>query len=226
MRHFLIGNGHSILDTPLDLLKGEVTWGINRPPIKTTYYVCLDVSDKDHDWQRAVDMDCKKVFLWDGFKGQFFGNNIEWLTRCIKSMHHYYAADNTDKRAESWHLPDICTAFGSMYPAMQLAVMNGATEIYLVGCDLFTGKNDHYDGNYPEFADWKERNLIENHLHTVSRRSCPVPVYNATVGGNLEVYPRVDIHKILKVDQLEVDQIDPYVLQVARQSSPISINKE
>jgi len=34
-------------------------------------------------------------------------------------------------------------------------------------------------------------------VHTVAKRSSPVPIYNATIGGNLEVYPRVNMLDVL-----------------------------
>lgn len=200
MRHFIIGNGFSLKNTPLEELKNEITWGMNAIylfPFKPSFYYCIDVNEKDEHWQDAVraNMHCKKVFLRDGWQDQFSGDNIEWIKICER--HHWYAADNYRKRAESWHLPDVCTAFGSMNTVMQLAVLHGATEIYLVGCDLFTG-NDHFDRRYPAFADWQTRNRIETHIHTIARRSSPVPIYNATVGGQLEIHPRVDIFEVLK----------------------------
>ena len=202
MRHWILGNGSSLNKTPLDLLNNEITWGINRPPVPTTFYFCQDVNEKDATWKEAIksNLNCKRVYLWDGFKEYFKNENITWVPHCDKKKerHHSYPADHVDKRATSWHLPEVCTAFGSMYPVLQLAVLNGATEIYLVGCDLFTGKNDHYDSNYPAFADWRVRNEIEAYLHTVSAMSSPVPIFNATIGGSLEVYPRVDIFEILE----------------------------
>ncbi len=204
MRHFILGNGPSLNDTPLDLLKGEVVWGMNRPPIKPTYYYCMDVNERDRHWQDAVkrNLDCKKVFLRNGWQGMFRGENITWLDICER--HHWYAADNYRKRAESWHLPELCTAFGSMYVVMQLAVMNGATEIYLLGCDLFTGQGDHYRDDYPELVDQVARNQIERHIHMVARRSSPVPIYNATIGGALDIHPRVDIFEVLNHEKEKV----------------------
>lgn len=85
---------------------------------------------------------------------------------------------------------------------MQLAVKMGYDEIYLVGFDLFTSKHDHFSESYPEINYlWEERNKIELHIHNVARRSSPVPIFNATVGGNLEIHPRVDIYEVLKGKQ-------------------------
>jgi hypothetical protein len=202
MRHWILGTGPSIKQTPIHLLKNEITWGINRPPMKPTNYFCIDVNEQDVEWKKPIkaNLDCDKVYLSRDFKNDFCGWNIEWVERCNrpKERHHSYPADHIDKRATSWHLPRLCTAFGSMYPVLQLAVLNGATEIYLVGCDLFTGQNDHYDSNYPHYADWRVRNETEKYLHQVSAMSSPVPIYNATIGGKLEIYPRVEFERILK----------------------------
>lgn len=98
--------------------------------------------------------------------------DIESLPKC---KHHYYASDNYMKRADSWHFPEICTS-NAIGVLLQLAVQDGATEIYLVGD-------------------------IEEHAYRVAKRSCPIPIYNATIGGSLEVHKRVDFYEILKKDQ-------------------------
>lgn len=199
MRHWIIGNGPSLKQTPLHLLRKETTWGMNAIhllPFSPTYYFCMDVNEEQADWRDMIRANLKShTFLWEGWKDVFQGS-ITWLARCKR--HHFYAADNGAKRAEAWHLPELCTAFGSMYVVLQLAILAGATEIYLVGCDLFNGINDHFDGNYPAFVDQLGRNQIETHIHTVAKRSSPVPIYNATIGGSLEIYPRVDLLEVLK----------------------------
>ena len=203
-RIFLVGNGKSLLDTPLNLLKNEDTFALNAIDLiydktdwRPTYYFCMDVNPNDRRRWEAIksNLNCKKVFLWDGFKERFSGENIEWLARCKK--HHPFPVYSKNALQE-WHLPTICTAHGSMNPMMQLAVTMGYTEIYLVGVDLWTSKKCHFDERYPAFWVWQERNKIENHIHEVARRSSPVPIYNATIGGNLEVHPRVDLRTILK----------------------------
>ena len=200
MRHWIIGNGPSLRDTPLDLLKDEVTWGMNAIHLagfKPNNYICVDVNAKDPEWQNTIirHLDCDKVFLSNDFSNLFSGD-ITWINKCPK--HHYYAADNHMKRAEHWHLPDLCTAFGTMNVALQLATLNGADEIALVGCDLFTGSDDHVTEKYPNYVSYRTRNMIENQIHKVARRSCPVRIVNATIGGNLEVHHRVNFYEYLK----------------------------
>lgn len=203
-RIFLIGNGPSLKHTPLDLLKNEDTMALNAISLmydKTSwrpkFYFCMDVNPNDRRrWKSIEDnLGCKKVFLYDLWKDRF-GNreNIEYIPRCKK--HHPFPV--TSKNAlQRWHLPSICTAHGSMSPMMQLAATMGYEEIYLLGVDLFTSKHDHFDEHYPAHYVWQERNKIEQHIHEVAKRSCPVPIYNATIGGHLETHPRVELRKVL-----------------------------
>ena len=168
----------------------------NKTDWRPTYYFCMDVNPNDRKCWNAIEanLDCKKLFLYDLWKDKFSGDNIEWLPRCKK--HHPFPVHSRNA-VQEWHLPTICTAHGSMSPMMQLAVTMGYEEIYLVGIDLFSRKKEHFDENYPFYAVWEERNKIENHIHEVAKKSCPVPIYNATIGGRLEVHPRVDIRKVL-----------------------------
>lgn len=193
-----------MLNTPLDLLKNESTMAMNAISLiynktewRPKYYFCMDVNPNDKRRWKSIDdnLSCEKVFLWDQWKDRYSGENITLLPRCKK--HHPFPVHSKNALQE-WHLPTICTAHGSMSPMMQLAVAMRYDEIYLVGADLFSAKHDHFDERYPAYCVWEERNKIERHIHEVAKKSCPVPIYNATVGGSLEIYPRVDIHEILK----------------------------
>lgn len=100
---------------------------------------------------------------------------------------------------------------------MQLAVYLGFSPIYLIGCDtaysvpktvqagdkeyeLISTQNDdpnHFANNYfgagSKWHDPKPERMIEHYRY--SRDACDrlgVQVFNATVGGNLEVFPRVN----------------------------------
>ena len=218
-RHWVIGNGSSLNETPLELLKDEVSWGMNRidkiyhrTSWRPTYYLMVDFNQQNpknywHDCVRAH-WDTPK-WLWEGFRDghPYFEidtmpdvPNTTWIPRCQK--HHYYMAGNV-KAAQSWHLPEICTAFSGIGAVIQLAVQNGADEIYLLGCDLYEG-GDNYGKNFfaNDYAeDHRDRSDVDNtnmiQVHKVARRSSPVPIYNATIGGKLEVYPRVDMRKVL-----------------------------
>lgn len=216
-RVWVIANGSSLNNTPLHLLNNEITYAMNRIHLhydktdwRPTYYLMVDYNQQNprnywHDCIRAH-WDTPK-WLWEGFRNGDKGfsdlepigevPNTTWIPRCKK--HHYYMADNHMKRAESWHTPEICTAFSGIGAVLQLAWMNGATEIYIVGADLYG--SDYYFF-VPDYAnDPRDRSKLDNEnmtqVHRVAKRSCPIPIYNATIGGALEVYERKDIYEVL-----------------------------
>jgi hypothetical protein len=219
VRHWVIGNGLSLRHTPLELLKNEVTWAMNRIHLhyenttwRPTYFFMCDWNQQNpHNyWRECIDAhaDTPK-YLWDGFRDghKYFpalepiGDvpNTTWISRCER--HHYYMGDNYRKRAESWHLPEICTAFSGIGAVMQLAVLNGATEICLLGCDLYVAD---YSQNFvvPNYAqDPRDRSEIDNanmtQVHKVAKRSSPVPIFNCTFGGMLDVHPRKDFYEVV-----------------------------
>lgn len=219
-RHWVVGTGKSLLETPLDLLKSETSWGMNRIHLfynqtewRPDFYLMVDFNQqnpKDY-WKDCIraHWDTPK-YLWDGFRngdkgypdlGDGIGDvpNTTWIPRCKK--HHYYMADNVDKRAQGWHLPDICTAFSGIGAVIQLA-SRMASEIYLLGCDLYVSdyRENFFTEEYTE--DFRPRDIHDNanmiYLHRLAKRESPIPIVNCTVGGNLEVYPRADMRDILK----------------------------
>lgn len=219
-RHFILGSGPSLKDVDFSLLDGEVTWAMNRIHLlydrtdwRPTFYFCCDFNQQNPPgyW-----VDCIRAhydtpkYLWEGFRdgdrmypdlqgGVGEVPNTTWIPRCRK--HHYYMGDNYAKRAESWHLPDICTAFSGLGAMMQLAVLNGATELVLLGCDLYGPdySKNHFVERYSD--DERDRSELDNtnmiHMHRVAARSCPVPIYNASPFSRLDVHPKVNLEEML-----------------------------
>ena len=203
-----MGNGASLRHTPLHLLIGEDCMAVNGISAifpdtewRPTHYVKVDDSAFDSlTWQEQVEpMLYARCLLWSKFDVGSLPN-VTYVERCKR--HHAYMADNYQKRVQSWHLPELCTAINSLSLMAQWAVLLGYDEIYLLGCDLnFTdGHDDHFVEDYYPTVDsgYQERsNTNALYAHELIKRCCPVPVYNATLGGELEVYPRVDLRKVL-----------------------------
>jgi hypothetical protein len=94
---------------------------------------------------------------------------------------------------------------------IQLAAWMGFEPLYLLGCDLGykahkLGEPDpnHWDGRYHERttelkAKHNNERMQQTHLemNEIAYRK-GFKIYNATVGGELEAYERVDIHDLLK----------------------------
>lgn len=219
-RIYLIGNGTSLKQTPKHLLTDKITMGCNKVGnwMIPSYYVKVDMSvfDGENTWREEIVPMVERgipCLLWERFRDgitnpadgfhQWISNgigdhpNVTWVERC---KHHHYPPNHKDA-SRAWHEP-FCTAYNSISVMTQWAVRLGYKEIVLIGCDLnFTnGIDDHFMKYYNRVDDnYVERN--ESHAraaHELIKKCCPVPVCNATIGGALEAYPRVDIHEMLR----------------------------
>lgn len=135
--------------------------------------------------------------------------NTTWIPRCK----HQYLSPGHPSGMKEWHLPDICTAYNGMSGVMQIAVSLGYDEIYLLGCDLghkVDPRLNHFDPDYAQgevpttwaqLAVWAHTDIqFATAAHEIAKKECEkrgVKVYNATLGGELEVYERVKLEDIL-----------------------------
>lgn len=215
-RIFLIGNGASLKETNLDLLVGLDCMTVNKsnalmemfPRFDPKFYVKIDYSpfDKD-DWKQEVLPHVERgetCLLWDAFRkgaAAWDGNheyiqdgigdfeNVRYIPRC---KHHY-------ARTADWH--SICTGLNSIVTMVIWAVQMQYSEIVLVGCDgLFTTPDrDHYTEDYyknwdADYANRNNSNILM--AHAMLSKYCPVPVYDATVNGHLDFYPKVRLEDV------------------------------
>jgi hypothetical protein len=82
-----------------------------------------------------------------------------------------------------------------------LGILNFDT-VYLLGCDLGykEGEVNHFSERYTSgvgkmrSAKYNELDILAAHM--VCARSFPNKIFNATVGGSLEVYPRVNLESL------------------------------
>lgn len=177
-------------------------------PFGLKYFVKVDYSAFDpDDWKSEVMQHVNggvQCLLWDAFRsgadlrdgnhefipdgiGDF--SNVQYIARC---EHHYL-------RQARWHT--ICTGLNSIVTMVIWAVELGYDEIVLVGCDgHFTSpREDHFDPEYYRTwdVDYASRNNINLGMaHEMLARECPVSILNATVGGVLDMYPRVELEKL------------------------------
>jgi hypothetical protein len=207
---FIVGNGVSLKKTDIDLLIGHDSMALNKihkiygtTKWRPTHYVKVDYSGFDPDnWKEEVlhhVNNGEHCLLWDAFRSgadPYDGNyefifdgigdfeNVRYIPRC---EHHYL-------RTAEWH--NICTGLNSIVTMFIWAVELGYKEIVLVGCDgLFTTPaQDHFVEDYYNAVDgdYTNRNNINiKKAHDMLSVSCPVPIYDATMGGHLTQYPKV-----------------------------------
>lgn len=218
-RAFIVGNGPSLADTPLDYLKGEVSFACNRIRLiypttdwRPQYYIRAEgpelMSDPDpslwtDDIRYHLELDGCEVWCNAHFS-RFLGTTKHGALR-LKTCTHYQVPFHSMQCPYTWHLPVACSYGSSVHVAMQIAVMEGYGPLYLIGCDLdfSDDRTSHFTPEYEKGYEGMllpaaQANIDMLNAHIIARRSSPVPIYNASTGGKLEVYERVNYHALFR----------------------------
>jgi len=230
-RIFILGNGPSINKMPLDLLKNEFTFGVNRIYLlynrvewKPTFYTALD-------WRVVPDI-AREI---NGLTGStfFFDERFRGILREGEDV-YYYAHGGADpnypeERPFAYDVSRGIRGAGSVVgSAIQLAYFMGFDPIYLIGCDLgykvlntvkqqgedkfgtgvkleLTSTSDddpnHFDKSYfgkgRRWHDPNVKRMVQGHIQCKTAiEKQGRHIYNATIGGELEVYDRVHFHDL------------------------------
>lgn len=220
-RCFLIGNGPSLKAEDLTKLheNGEVTFGFNRiynifdqTPWRPTFYIsqdekmlqgCAEIVD-------ALELSVKLIPIqlhW------YHGINIH--DAIYFNMNWQHLDNPLDFLFSDNVAHEIYCASTGMYTAAQLAAYMGFKEIYFIGVDhhfqisqnnkgeivVDNSVKDYFSDKYNED---KENLYIPNTekstlTYVAMKKQCDergIKVFNATRGGRLEVFPRVDFDSL------------------------------
>lgn len=208
-RCFIVGNGPSLKSDDLDKLANEDCFGtneihkiFNRTKWRPKYYLIIDRYSKSTA-EQIKDIDSETVFLSD-----YYCRYNKVLRDKYICLHQHF---NWNEKNYSFSA-DIGKCFVSSptvsYAAMQIAAYLGYSEVYLLGFDhnysfefdsagkvVNTGKSDtHF------FKDEVPEDIIADVLgmtraYQSFKRYADengIKVRNATRGGKLEVFERVD----------------------------------
>lgn len=178
--------------------------GLNFDP---TYWVMADMQSLE----RADDLEGILSVKSELYLNEHLIETIDFVpdANIVKWCGHVHS-----NRLDTWHLPGWCSYGGSAAWAAQLAYEKGYRELYFIGCDLFqhwepeTPDPNHF---HPEYARYRfargeyivpDMDIVNDgliHAHKVAKSELEaqgVAVFNATRGGKLEVYPRVDFDSL------------------------------
>lgn len=210
-RCFIIGNGPSLKDTDLSKLRNENTFGLNRiylafPDMgfQTTYYLCVNglvleqtyqdiekltmprfVAMRAMEWMKPAD---NLFFLYSTYTGPTFAKDI---------------------RKRMWEGATVT------YMALQTAFYIGFSQVILIGVDhSFATKGkpnetvvsqgddpNHFNAGYfGKGFRWQLPDLdTSERSYTLARETYKAAgreVIDATVGGKLQVFPKVDYNTL------------------------------
>lgn len=200
-RCFIIGNGPSLRTSDLECLheNNEITFAANQiykifdqVKWRPDYYCCVD----DLLIQQYIDnitvINCKDKFLFDYFNysyGVEKKQDIQYIH--IKGL----AYEIEPPKFSSDISKEIYMGYTVTYAMLQIACYMGFKEIYLIGVD-HSDWGKHFIEDYIEIETYPyiydDKSLL---AYKSSKEYCDeknIKVYNATRGGKLEVFSRVD----------------------------------
>ncbi len=211
-RTFLMGNGPSLNETPLDLLADEYVWGFNRCHLlfervtwRPAFYVATDLELPDlvRDIRDMLKTLPDTLFF---FPAHFYLQgalpdhpSIVWYSSLL------FNPDEDAPGYFSFDAPRFVRAASTVViEGMQFAAHLGFNPLYLIGCDTsYTHCGvSHFDPRYGITMP-PDTHLMHTGYQQAHRMCAAngVAVYNATVGGVLEAFPRVALTDTLNTQK-------------------------
>ena len=218
---FIIGNGPSLRAEDLERImrSGIPAFAMNRifnifPETKwrPTYYVCEDILILRGIEDRISAMDAAK----------FIPVNLKWYENVnIKDAIYFWLDYNSEMKETFGLSTDAAHSVrcrGTVTSTcIQFAIYMGFSEIYLLGIDHNYSKSINEDGKVVEdptvkdyFTDDYDSDIKNQVVHDMraptqafasveqlSRKLNTFRVYNATRGGRLEIFERVDFDEVV-----------------------------
>lgn len=214
-RCFIIGAGPSLTVDDLEKLKNEYTFGTNRiyelfdqTDWRPTFYVNQDAELIKKFSERIKEVPSQYMFLPIDFKDLFDDDRIHYFVLKHKD---YYPNKAPFSKDISKHLSQ---GFTVTYGAIQIAAYLGFQEMYLIGVDhnysIIRDAEGHIiknmtDSNYPKgMQDLINKGNLPRVVETTIAyetaesisRQLKFRIYNATRGGKLEAFERVELDDI------------------------------
>jgi len=226
-RCFIVGNGPSLNKCDLSLLENEYTFAVNGIFYKTeemgfkpTFYMVEDGHVVDDNLEKINAYDPEYKFFPAMYKKKIVRTDSTYFFTADLG---FYRGDH-----ESFEKPRFSKDFSEVsycgqsvtYLNMQLAYYLGFSEVYLIGMDfsyairesdevkgatLISNEDDinhfhpDYFGKGKKWHDPKVYNVAKNYeFAKVNFEADGRNIYNATVGGKLEIFDRKDYSDLFK----------------------------
>ena len=215
-RCFICLTGPSLQVQDLELLyqHKEISFAVNRSYLifnrthwRPNYYVVSDRGVLESDMEDYIQLSCN-VKLFSDYAEKFWRENKECIIH-DKTIYKYHLIYNGYGKEGPEFAKNICNGVyygGSVaYDCIQLACMIGYREIYLIGADFCKNNNGIENGNhFLENYDSKNFSSLNKkhkgfdslfYAYQAARKYAEengIKIYNATRGGALEIFERVD----------------------------------
>lgn len=212
-RCFIIGNGPSLKNTDVSKIKDEYTFGMNRIymafeewDFMTSFLVCVNTLVIEQCAQDLMAQPMPKFFSWRSREHMEMKENMAFL-------HTTYTGEkfSEDCRGRMWEGATVT------YVCLQLAFHMGFEEAILIGVDhSFASKGEanktitstgedpnHFNAEYfgkgfrwqlPDLDVSEQSYLLARHHYERAGRK----IVDATIGGQLTIFPKADYDSLFK----------------------------
>ena len=219
---FIIGTGPSLRISDLESLSdGFLTIGLNsiyklydNTSFRPDYYLALDpdVSDKTFN-QKDIDSFGKNNLFFNSIvRKKRKSKKIIWLH--YNYQNHWFNVFNPkyDHSKNLRYKDELSKGIFDKYTvtvaAIELAIYMGCEEIYLLGVDCnYTGPVQHAGGDDSNKITYDQAFFTQKammcgfgFIHKIAIKK-GIQIFNATRGGMLEEFPRVDFDNLMKLEE-------------------------
>lgn len=207
-RCFIVGNGPSLLNTPLDLIKEEYTFAFNgiyknNFGFKPTFLMSTDVNALSQFESDFSEFYKEFGFFSAPFKSKLENHETKFYFRVNrgfnleKSPHYHYPRFSKLANVRVYEAPSV------IFYCLQLAYYLGFKDIYLCGVDFDYSKGTHFDEKYKDnFPDWKKPDdILLSQCFSLAKFVFECDgrtITDLTVGGKLEVFDKCDFYEAIK----------------------------
>lgn len=212
-RCFIIATGPSLTIEDLEKLKGETTFAMNsikrlyeQTSWRATYYGIQDrdVYEAMEDVINSTKGEEQMVFVSDILE-RYFNIPKEFTLFPYDGEYHLYNGELLVPNAK--FSDDIYSivydGYSITYSLIQIAIYMGFSEIYLLGCDCSWGKDKK---NHIVESGFFDKRCFSNPVRQRVAYQCAkdyadshnIKIYNATRGGELETFERVNLDEVLE----------------------------
>jgi len=211
-RCFIIATGPSLTIEDMEKLKDEYTFGMNsiclvfdKTDFRPTYFGIQD----EHVYEKIKEkliLHCKENVFVSSNICALYDVPEQWITFPLNISYHAFQTRFYQKYFAKFS--DDCyravyDGYSITYSLIQIAIYMGFKEIYLLGCDCNYSddknkqhfvESGHYD---PTYKTAGERMIAAYKVAKRYADNHDIKIFNATRGGKLEVFPRVDLDEVL-----------------------------
>lgn len=212
-RCFIVATGPSLTLNDLNLLKNEVTFGMNsvcklfdKTDWRPTYYGiqdCYVYNSMQKDIEHWYGKKASNVFVADRICDKYIIHD-NYIQFPLNSVYHEneMEIDNYFSRFSDDAYAIVYDGYSITYSLIQIAIYMGFTEIYLTGADCSYKKGVN---NHVVESGFVDKNEEKNHDKMITgykaakeyADSNGIKIINCTRGGMLEVFPRMSLEEVL-----------------------------